>query len=327
MATNLRQQPDRPVRRRDGDMSVTTSAAHGEKLQALLANRKLPPADVPRVRKAVERYTAWQAALDGLSDTGPELLPKMVALLSDYKRYIELELIFDSPDDFLYRQKGQTKIDNTVLEEFLPRLFDARLVPGLAKFTSGVCGPQKAFAGLSFGTAHAALETGGVFIKKKDQDFAVAKPYTLTIVDPSLGEKASFSDEIHVAYFASEIKTNLDKTMFQEASATARELKQAVPQAKYILLCEWLDMPPIDTHLTAIDEVILLREARRLASNVRESFSTAAGRKAARARYSSYLDENPLRAESFERFLYQLNVTFPESLESDEGTILQRGYF
>lgn len=57
--------------------------------------------------------------------------------------------------------------------------------------------------------------------------------------------------------------------MFQEAAATALDVKTAVPVAKYYLLCEWLDMTPISTATTAIDEVIILRKARRLASDIR----------------------------------------------------------
>jgi len=47
---------------------------------------------------------------------------KLVDATNRYKMFIELELIFDSPEDFLYRQKGQLKLNNTILEEFLPQL-------------------------------------------------------------------------------------------------------------------------------------------------------------------------------------------------------------
>ena len=46
--------------------------------------------------------------------------------------------------------------------------------------------------------------------------------------------------------------------------------------------CEWLDMPPISTAVTAIEEAIVLRKARRLEADVRAGLSTAAGRAAAR---------------------------------------------
>lgn len=42
--------------------------------------------------------------------------------LNEYRLWVDVELIFDSEDNFLYRQKGQLKLDNSMLEEFLPRL-------------------------------------------------------------------------------------------------------------------------------------------------------------------------------------------------------------
>jgi hypothetical protein len=120
------------------------------------------------------------------------------------------------------------------------------------------------------------LNSGGVFLKLKDQDFAVSKSHHMTITDHLRTDPNAFRSSFVVSHFATEIKTNLDKTMFQEAAQTAAELKQAVPGSRYILLCEFLDMTPITTKLTSIDEVIVLRKAKRLVSNVRAQFSTYA---------------------------------------------------
>ena len=57
--------------------------------------------------------------------------------------------------------------------------------------------------------------------------------------------------------------------MFNEAMETARALKQAVSGSRYLLICEWLDMQPIDTASTDIAEVIILRKSARLGSQVR----------------------------------------------------------
>lgn len=65
----------------------------------------------------------------------------------------------------------------------------------------------------------------------------------------------------NLGYVLAELKTNLDKTMFQEASATAHDVKQAVPGAKYYLLCDFLDMTPISTATTDIDEILITRKA------------------------------------------------------------------
>jgi hypothetical protein len=124
---------------------------HHSKLTALAQNRKLPPADKPRVEDALERYADWVNSMNDLDVTGADLLHRLVELLNQYKRYLEVELIYDSPADFLYRQKGQHKVDNSVLEEFLPRLADTRLVPGLTRAHGCVAGPQTAFAAFTFG--------------------------------------------------------------------------------------------------------------------------------------------------------------------------------
>jgi hypothetical protein len=307
-------------------MQVTKTAAHGDKLKALLENAKLPKTDRPRVEAAVKKYDAWIEKLKGAQGDCATLLSTLVGALNQYKKYIELNLIFDSEDDFLYRQKGQLKLDNTILEEFLPYIFDVRLVPGLDRLENVNCGPQSSFAGLSFASPFMALDNGGVFLKLKDQDFAVSKTHHITITDHAKSKHA-FQASFVVSHFATEIKTNLDKTMFQEASQTAGELKRAVPGSRYILLCEFLDMTPITTKLTSIDEVIVLRKAKRLGSNVRAEFSTAQGRRNTRDAFESFLSKSQLRVECFERFIWHLNECFPEKEEDAEDVVLGRGYF
>ena len=60
------------------------SPVHGQKLSALAANRKLPPADVPRVQAARDKYAAWVKAMDGLTPDGDKLLEGLVTLLNEY---------------------------------------------------------------------------------------------------------------------------------------------------------------------------------------------------------------------------------------------------
>ncbi len=307
-------------------MHVEHPRTHGYKLRALINNSNLPQVDRPRVHAAIERYDEWRSRLKGPGLTGHEYLRELVRALNEYKNYIDLELIFDSQENFLYRQNGQTKLSNSILEEFLPYLFDVRLVPGFQRLEDVICGPQSSFSGLTFDSPFLPLSSGGVQLKTKDHDFSVAKVHRMTISnEPENG--ATFSTRFSVSHFATEIKTNLDKTMFQEAAQTANELKRAVPGARYVLLCEYLDMTPITTKLTSIDEVIVLRRTKRLASNVRSNFSTAQGRQRARQAYKNFLYDNPLHLGCFERFLHHLNECFPEEGEDDADTVLTRGYF
>ncbi len=299
------------------------SPVHGQKLSALAANRKLP-----RVQLAMSKYVAWIQAMDALTLVGDKLLERLVTLLNEYKRVIEIDLIYDSPEDFLYRQSGQHKVSNSILEEFLPRLADTRLVPGLGLLHSYKVGPQSAFAAFTIiGSARSPLDNS-IFIREKNQDYAISKQiYLKTSTTPGFTEGTTFQTEMSVAYLAAECKTNLDKTMFNEGLETSRALKQAVSSSRYLLICEWLDMPPIDTKLTEIDEAIILRKAKRLGSGFRERLDSARGRQAARAQFVKYYDDHPLRLDLFKRIVMHLNQVFPPSIDLDETTVLDRGYF
>ncbi len=307
-------------------MPIIRPAPHGQILQALNRNPKLPDVDRDRVAEAIDRYGEWRRALEAMPGDGAELLAGLLRITNEYKMFIEFELIFLSDADFLYRQAGQLKINNTVLEEFLPFLVDERLIPGIRAVPSVTVGPQPCYAGMFIGPVHAPLSQGGLYIKTKNQDFTVGRKLFLRACSTGRFD-ACLNTSFNVAYLVSEIKTNLDKTMFQEAAATARELKSSVGDAVYVLLCEWLDMPPIDTRVTAIDEVIILRRARRLGSQVRSAFSTLAGRRAKRDFVERQMRDNPLSTPAFERLVEKLNASFPEDRGIDEQDVLNRGYF
>lgn len=164
-------------------MSLPTP--HGDKLVALLVNTKLPQSDKERVQEAVKRYEAWVTSLTQISGDVQKLVQDGVALLQDYRLFLDMELIFDSTDDFLYRQKGQLKLDNTVIEEFLPHLV-SKAFPELSKQFD--LGPKACFAALYFtSTLRTATGSPGILTRAKDQDFAMAKRvYVKASFDPSL---------------------------------------------------------------------------------------------------------------------------------------------
>ena len=84
-------------------------APHGDKLRALVENDKLPASDRAGVDTAIERYEAWTAGNEAIEGTGKELVEPLVASLNRYKTSIDLDLIFDSQSDFLYRTEGPTQ--------------------------------------------------------------------------------------------------------------------------------------------------------------------------------------------------------------------------
>lgn len=300
---------------------------HLDKLTALLGNEKVPNSDKPRIQTIIEHYKKWIIALQNMKGSPEARLREMVRLLNEYRNTVDIELIFDSDQDFLYRQKGQLKLDNSVVEEFLPWLVDPDLIPELKPLDVSA-GPATSFLSVYFTSTLSALSPGGgLSIRAKDQDFAISKRlYVQASYSKDFKAGSSEVRETSLAYIATECKTNLDKTMFQEACATARDTKLAVPGARYYLLCEWLDMTPVSTATTDIDEVLILRMAKRLGSNVRQNFSEAAKRRGIRNEYIKFLNENPFRPEIFARF-----VSHVRSLASDrppeEQAVLKQGYF
>jgi hypothetical protein len=299
---------------------------HLEKLTATHENDKLPACDKPRIERAIERYHEWIKAMEAVSEKTPgKRLQKLVALLNEYRLWVDVELIFDSEDNFLYRQKGQLKLDNSIIEEFLPRLIHPSVLPEIAGFDVEV-GPARCFSALYFESSLDLPQLGGgMTIRTKAQDFAISKKlYLKAAHGPDF--KDAVTKDTFVAYVVSECKTNLDKTMFQEACATAHDVKSAVSGARYYLLCEWLDMTPVSTAATDVDEVIILRKSKRLGSNVRSNFGSVKGRKKYRAQYIKHLRDNPLRIEMLQRFLGHVRGLLQREapVESD---VLSKGYF
>jgi hypothetical protein len=299
---------------------------HRSKLRELLENEKLPDADRSRVEESLRHYDGWIAELSTASGDASAKLARLVELLNQYKRHIELDLIWDSESDFLFRQRGQIKLDNSIIEEFLPWLADPDLIPELAQVEC-FAGPASAFAAAYFQTSLTATSGGiGLRVRTKAQDFTMSRPaYLSASFDRYPRPGAVTTEKISLAFLAAECKTNLDKTMFQEAVATAHDLKIAMPGSRYFIVCEYLDMTPINTASTDIDEVLILR-GKRMGSNVRRSFSAARTRRAQRQEYVDFLDAHPIRLHVVERFVDHLRSLFTAE-NPDEDDVVTKGYF
>ena len=302
---------------------------HGEKLTAALANDKLPAGDKTRLEATIHEYSSWIEKMNAITSANlPKLVRTLVESFAGYKHYVDVDLIFDSPNDFLYRQKGQLKIDNTVIEEFLPILVRKCLDLKLKGNAIDIAPQTPTFSSVYF---HSSLGNpaigGGLIIKTKNQDFALSrKLYIRSSYTKDFDADKTVTIATNIGYILAEIKTNLDKTMFQEASATARDIKLAVSGAKYFLLCDFLDMAPISSATTDIDEILVLRKAKRLSSNIRAKFSTFDGRQSSRCEYIRYLNDHPYSPEVFLRFVEHILTQFNnETLV--EKDVLKYGYF
>lgn len=302
---------------------------HGEKIVATIESKKMPLSDIERLKKALKIYDKWVVSLNTIeADTLPELVVALVNCLNEYKFYIDVNLIFDSTEDFLYRQKGQLKLDNTVMEEFLPIFVTRCINKQFGKCDMKIGSQTSTFSSIYFASSVSNPGIGGgINIKTKDQDFSMCRPlYIMSSYDPDFSELQTTRLTTYLGYILAELKTNLDKTMFQEASATAHDVKQAVTGAKYYLLCDYLDMTPISTTTTDIDEILITRKAKRISSNIRKDYATYEGRQRRRTAYVDYLKKNPYSSEVFQRFINHI-LSQMQNEDLIEESVLDIGYF
>ncbi|WP_354635274.1 Bpu10I family restriction endonuclease [Planktothricoides raciborskii] len=299
------------------------SRPHYTKLIACLNNRRLPESDRERLEEAIRKYHQWISDMESIERGQPDTVERLVEATNRYKRFIELDFIFDSAENFLYRQKGQLKLDNTILEEFLPQVVFRSLRGIDDSFELGL---RNTFAGLSFLSSLGNLGQGGEpIIRSKDQDFILGKKLYL---------KSSFDREFqdckfiesHLGYVCAECKTNLDKTMFQEAVATSRDLKTAVPGSLYFIVCEFLDMTPVSLISTQIDDVLIVRKTKRMSSNIRQEYRTPEARRNHRQEYIDFLDSSRYYSDVFQRMIDKIQSLIDDTSPSMEN-VLNQGHF
>lgn len=241
------------------------AAIHKEKIVAAIENPKAKE-DVGLLKEALSAYENWNKKMLNLKSTGHERIYEMTTLLNEYKDYLEIDLIAARGSAFLKRQKGQLKLDNSVMEEFLIHLIHPLIINNLPNFDLEA-GPQTSFMSLAFRPSHIRNlnEKPEIIVKVKDQDFTIGKAIFYKFSAGSdFDTKKTIEGKLHLSVLSAECKLNYDKTMFQECAGTAARLKQGCPIAKYYALVEYLDMQPEDIRLTEIDNVFLLRKAKRL---------------------------------------------------------------
>lgn len=293
---------------------------HKEKLTAALHNPRCSAEDRSLLTEVLRYYEQWISKTKELTTQGPERVRQMTGLLNEYKDRLEVDFIAKEGSPFIKRQKGQLKIDNSVLEEFLIHLVHPAVISGLPDDDLVLTiGPTRAFMSLSFNpqSLTALAEKPNIAIKTKDQDFIIGKEiYYRFSPDSNFPATTTTAGTIPLAILAAECKMNLDKTMFQEASGTAARLKQGCPYARYYVLNEYLDMIPEDCRLTAVDNVYLLRHAKRLPADKRNDYDEI------RRQH----EEHPIDPGVILKFVENLEA-FLNAVWYDPEAALERGSF
>ena len=294
-----------------------SSTTHREKLVAALANPKAI-SDVNILKEAFTAYESWIKKINSFSSKGHERVRELTSALNDYKDHLEVDLIAARGSAFIRRQKGQLKLDNSILEEFLIHLVSPDILNNLPDYDLEK-GPQTAFMSLAFRPSSVAAldEKPEIVLKVKNQDFTIGKTihYKLSS-DPGFSEQKTVDGKLYLAVLAAECKVNYDKTMFQECAGTASRLKKGCPIGKYYALAEYLDMQPEDTRLTEIDNVFLLRKAKRLPFEKRSKLVEV------KAQHRNF----PISADVISMFVDEIQ-SFIDATWYDPGEALRRGSF
>jgi hypothetical protein len=289
---------------------------HGEKLLAAINNPKAKN-DKDILEEALKAYKNWTTQLENLTSKGDTRVREMTGLLNEYKDLLEVDLIAKKGSPFIKRQKGQMKLDNSIMEEFLIHLVHDDVLKNLPKGIE--TGSQTAFMSLSFrpSSIEKLCEKPEIVIKQKDQDFTIGKSiYYQFSPDNSFDKKLTLDGRFFLAVLAAEVKVNYDKTMFQECAGTASRLKQGCPLSKYYALIEYLDMKPEDVRLTDIDNVFLLRKAKRLPFEKRSIFEEV----------QAIHRDSPISSDVMIHFVKEMQ-NFIDATWYDADAALERGSF
>lgn len=291
---------------------------HRDKLLAALNNPKCHN-DKEVLEEAFKEYQNWTSKIKLLKSKSKDKLNEMVDLLNEYKNLLEVDLIAKKGSNFIKRQKGQLKLDNSIIEEFLIYVIDDSIINNLPVNFKIEKGPQTAFMSLSFRPSGINALNGkpDVVLKVKDQDFTIGKSIFYKFsTDLSFKQNKTLTGELFLAVLAAEIKVNYDKTMFQECAGTASRLKQGCPISKYYALVEYLDMLPEDCRLTDIDNVFLLRKAKRLPFEKRSKYDEV----------KRQHEEYPIDKKVMWNFVQEIQK-FVDSVWYDPKEALNRGSF
>jgi Bpu10I restriction endonuclease len=235
---------------------------HGNNLEQKEAHKTKYKDQTSRryLREIRLRYNKWKMANEKL--IGPTAEPSerdhltitsRVKLLNDYKNFLDQQHYAEQFD-------SRSNLHSSVLEEFMYYLF-RDMVRGISE--NALIGKSHSFKDVFFrapsykemvSKPHALFEI-------KDHDFAIGAS-----VKATMQCKGSDTVEEHdwdIPAVAIECKTYLDKTMLQDVSTAAEQLKQKNPNAMYIVVTEWLKLTEsVNLKKYKIDQIYVLRKQK-----------------------------------------------------------------
>ena len=154
------------------------------------------------------------------------------------------------------------------------------------------------------------LESPNALIEIKDHDFAIG---TKIMLNMKCNGMQRIEDHIwDIPAVAIECKTYLDKTMLQDASTAAQQLKHRNPNAMYIVVAEWLKLTDsVNLKKFKIDQIYILRKQK----NTDREF-----------RYDPEYIKNPIYPDVIEHLFRNVRTFLASDWEGGIAFGLNRGF-
>jgi len=255
------------------------------------------------------KYTWWHSENNSLigpskerSNNDSPILARRVGLLNEYKDFIDQQKYAEKFD-------SRSNLHSSVLEEFMYYLF-RDLVKNFSP--NALIGKSHTFKDIFFRATNYEdmLTRPCALIEIKDHDFAIG-----TRIASSLSCRGSNTKEDHewdVPAVAIECKTYLDKTMLQDASTAAEQLKHRNPSAIYIVTAEWLKLTEaVNLKKYKIDQIYILRKQK----NTDREF-----------RFDTDYQKNPIYTDVIEHLFMKTREYLTSDWEGGIAFGLDRGF-
>lgn len=284
---------------------------HGNNLEQKENHRtKYRDQDSIRYLKEIrERYNKWKEDNESLSGPYKDVSEYDAKTISDRVK------LFNEYKDFLDQQHYAEKFDSrsnlhsSVLEEFMYYLFKD-LVAGISP--NALIGKSHSFKDIFFRASNyeEMVSAPNALIEIKDHDFSIGCSVTAKMTCKGVEEH-----EIHnwdIPAVAIECKTYLDKTMLQDVSTAADQLKQKNPNAMYIVVSEWLKLTEsVNLKKYKVDQIYILRKQK----NTDREF-----------RYDEDYEKKPIHDDVVEHLFNEVRDFLTADWEGGIAHGLDRGY-
>ena len=280
--------------------NLTQKEQHKTKYRGETSKRYLS-----EIRVEYDEWNQSNSALKGPYQkhrkTDIDTLQERVRILNEYKDFLDQQHYAEHFD-------SRSNLHSSVLEEFVYYLF--RDV--VEEYSSNaLIGKSHTFKDIFFMPRNykEMLKSPAAKIEKKDHDFAIGVQVDTRMT--SKGGRTPQKLTLDIPAVAVECKTYLDKTMLQDASTAAEQLKIRNPNAYYVVVAEWLKLTEnVNLKRFKIDQIYILRKQK----NTDREF-----------RYAEGYEKNPIYAGVVACFFNSVRDHLASDWEGGIAHGLERG--